>query len=244
MTGEDSRPQDRRRRGGKRTGLPATRSPAVRVRSARGRKPSSTEWLSRQLNDPYVAQARRLGYRSRAAFKLIELDARFRLLLPGSRVVDLGCAPGGWTQVAVERVGTGNGRGAVVGIDLAETAPIAGATILRTDIHDPTVITAITAELGDFAGLVLSDMAPSATGHAVTDHLRIVALAEAAFVVAEQILKPGGAFVAKVFQGGAEGALLAQLKRAFAELRHAKPPASRAESAETYVIAKGFRGRG
>jgi 23S rRNA (uridine2552-2'-O)-methyltransferase len=240
MAGEGDRSRDRGRRGANRSGLPATRTAAVRVRSARRRKPSSTEWLSRQLNDPYVAEAQRLGYRSRAAFKLIELDDRFRLLLLGRRVVDLGCAPGGWTQVAVERVGA---RGAVVGIDLAETAPIAGAAILRTDIHDPAAVTAIAAKLGGLADLVLSDMAPSTTGHATTDHLRIVALAEAAFFVAEQILKPGGAFVAKVFQGGAEGVLLAQLKRAFAELRHAKPPASRAQSAETYVIAKGFRGR-
>jgi 23S rRNA (uridine2552-2'-O)-methyltransferase len=232
-------PRDRGRQG--RSGPPTTRDAAVRVRTARRRKPSSTEWLSRQLNDPYVAEAQRLGYRSRAAFKLIELDDRFRLLLPGRRVVDLGCAPGGWTQVAVERVGA---RGAVVGIDLAETVPIAGATILRADVHEPAAVTAIRAELGGLADLVLSDMAPSTTGHAATDHLRIVALAEAAFVVAGQILKPGGAFVAKVFQGGAEGALLAQLKRAFMELRHAKPPASRAQSAETYVIAKGFRGRG
>jgi len=198
----------------------------VRVRSARRRKPSSTEWLLRQLNDPYVAEARRLGYRSRAAFKLIELDDRFRLLLPGRRVVDLGCAPGGWTQVAVERVGVRAGRSVVVGIDLTETAPMAGAAILRADIHDPAVTAAIKAALGGPADIVLSDMAPAATGHA------------------SEILKPGGAFVAKVFQGGAEGALLAELKRAFAELRHAKPPASRAESAETYVIAKGFRGRG
>jgi 23S rRNA (uridine2552-2'-O)-methyltransferase len=230
-------PRDRGRHG--RSGPPATRSAAVRVRTARRRKPSSTEWLSRQLNDPYVAEAQRLGYRSRAGFKLIELDDRFRLLLPGRRVVDLGCAPGGWTQVAVERVGA---RGAVVGIDLAETTPIAGATILRADVHDPNAVAAIKAELGGLADLVLSDMAPSATGHAATDHLRIVALAEAAFVVAGQILKPGGAFVAKVFQGGAEGTLLTQLRLDFAELRHAKPPASRAESPETYVIARGFRG--
>jgi 23S rRNA (uridine2552-2'-O)-methyltransferase len=241
MAGEGGRSRDRGRRGPKRSGPPVTRNATVRVRSARRRKPSSTEWLSRQLNDPYVAEAQRLGYRSRAAFKLIELDDRFRLLLPGRRVVDLGCAPGGWTQVAVERVGA---RGAVVGMDLAETAPIAGATILRADIHDPATVTAIRAALGDLADLVLSDMAPSTTGHAATDHLRIVALAEAAFFVAEQILKPGGAFVAKVFQGGAEGALLVQLKGAFAELRHAKPPASRAGSAETYVVAKGFPGRG
>lgn len=211
---------------------------AVRVGNARRRRPSSTAWLSRQLNDPYVAEARRLGYRSRAAFKLIELDDRFRLLRPGARIVDLGCAPGGWTQVAVARVGA---RGAVVGVDIAETAPIAGAAILRADIDDPTITSAVKAALGDLADLVLSDMAPSATGHPATDHLRIVALAEAAFAVASEILKPGGAFVAKVFQGGAEGELLAQLKEGFAEVRHAKPPASRAESAETYVVARGFR---
>jgi len=238
MAGEGGRSRDRGRRGPKKSGPPVTRNAAVKVRSARRRKPSSTEWLSRQLNDPYVAQARRLGYRSRAAFKLIELDGRFRLLLPGRRVVDLGCAPGGWTQVAVERVGA---RGTVVGVDLMESAPIAGATILRADVHDAGVAAAIKAELGGSADVVLSDMAPSTTGHAATDHLRIVALAEAAFAVASEILKPGGTFVGKVFQGGAEGPLLAQLKRAFAELRHAKPPASRAQSAETYVVAKGFR---
>jgi 23S rRNA (uridine2552-2'-O)-methyltransferase len=239
MTGDDGLP---RARGGRRLGNPlppAGRSAAVRVRGGRHRKPSSTAWLSRQLNDPYVAEARRLGYRSRAAFKLIELDDRFRLLLPGRRVVDLGCAPGGWTQVAVARVGV---RGTVVGIDLAETAPVLGATILRADIDDPAVTAAIRAALGNLADIVLSDMAPSTTGHAATDHVRIVALAGAAFAVACEILKPGGAFVAKVSQGGAEGALLADLKRAFAELRHAKPPASRAQSAEAYVIAKGFRG--
>jgi 23S rRNA (uridine2552-2'-O)-methyltransferase len=227
-------------RGSATAGPPGARRQAVRVHGARRRKPSSTEWLSRQLNDPYVAEARRLGYRSRSAFKLIELDDRFRLLLPGRRVVDLGCAPGGWTQVAVDRVGAG---GAVVGIDIAQTAPVAGAVILHCDIHDPDGTSAITTALGAPADVVLSDMAPSATGHAATDHLRIVALAEAAFSVASEILRPGGAFVAKVFRGGAEGALPAQLKRVFAEVRHAKPPASRAESAETYVIAKGFRGR-
>jgi 23S rRNA (uridine2552-2'-O)-methyltransferase len=240
MAGEGGRPRDRGRRRPKGSGPPATRNAAVKVRSARRRKPSSTEWLSRQLNDPYVAEAQRLGYQSRAAFKLIELDDRFRLLLPGRVVVDLGCAPGGWTQVAVERVGT---RGIVVGVDLAETAPIAGAKILRADVHDPAMVTAIRAELGGLADVVMSDMAPATTGHAATDHLRIVALAEAAFAVASEILRPGGVFVAKVFQGGAEGQLLAQLKRAFSELRHAKPPASRAQSAETYVVAKGFRSR-
>jgi 23S rRNA (uridine2552-2'-O)-methyltransferase len=240
MAGEGGRPRDRGRRRPKGSGPPATRNAAVKVRSARRRKPSSTEWLSRQLNDPYVAEAQRLGYQSRAAFKLIELDDRFRLLLPRRAVVDLGCAPGGWTQVAVERVGA---RGIVVGVDLAETAPIAGAKILRADVHDPATVTAIRAELGGLADVVLSDMAPATTGHAATDHLRIVALAEAAFAVASEILRPGGVFVAKVFQGGAEGALLAQLKRAFSELHHAKPPASRAQSAETYVVAKRFRSR-
>jgi 23S rRNA (uridine2552-2'-O)-methyltransferase len=216
----------------------------VRLRSARRRKPSSAAWLSRQLNDPYVAEARRLGYRSRAAFKLIELDERFRLLRSGRRVLDLGCAPGGWTQVAVERVGAEGGRGVVVGIDVNEVAPIAGAKTLRADIHASALTAAsIEAELGGSADVVLSDMAPSTIGHAATDHLRIVALAEAAYAVAAAILKPGGAFVAKVFQGGAEGALLAQLKRDFTDVRHAKPPASRAGSAETYVVAKGFRGR-
>ena len=222
---------------------PSGRHPAVNVRRTRRRKSSSTRWLSRQLNDPYVAEARRLGYRSRAAFKLIELDERFRLLRPGHRVVDLGCAPGGWIQVAVARVGSRAGRGTVVGIDLSETAPLPGATLLIGDVRDPASSAAINAALGGPADIVLSDMSPAATGHAATDHLRIVALAEDAFAVAAQILKPGGAFVAKVFQGGAEGALLAELKRDFAELRHAKPPASRAESAETYVVATGYRGR-
>jgi 23S rRNA (uridine2552-2'-O)-methyltransferase len=222
------------------------RPAAVRVRTTRRRKPSSTEWLTRQLNDPYVAEARRLGYRSRAAFKLIELDQRFRLLRPGRSVVDLGCAPGGWVQVAVERVvarsrGHG-GHGKVVGIDLAETVPLPGATLLRADIRDAGTLDRVKLALGGQADLVLSDMAPPATGHAATDHLRIVALAEDAFALASQLLAPGGGFLAKVFQGGAEGALLAELKRAFVEVRHAKPPASRAESAETYVVATGFRG--
>ena len=219
-------------------GGPGERQSAVRLRKSRHRKPSSTEWLARQLNDPYVAAARRQGYRSRAAYKLIELDERFHLLQPNRRIVDLGCAPGGWTQVAVERVG---GRGRVLGVDLVETAPLAGAVLMCADLRDPDTAAAIRTALGGGADIVLSDMAPATTGHAATDHLRIVALAEAAFDVAEEILEPGGSFVAKVFQGGAEGALLARLKRSFAELRHAKPPASRAESAETYVVAKGFR---
>ena len=214
------------------------RPPAVRLHRSRRRKASSAEWLSRQLNDPYVIAARRQGYRSRAAFKLIELDERFHLLRPGRRVVDLGCTPGGWTQVAVARVGP---RGRVLGIDLAETAPLAGASFLHADVRDVDAPAAIRQALGGGAHVVLSDMAPPATGHAATDHLRIVALAEAAFEIAKEILEPGGIFVAKVFQGGAEGELLNHLKRCFSELHHAKPPASRAESAETYVVAKGFR---
>jgi len=226
----------------RRSDPPDRRFPSVAVRNTGRRKPSSTRWLSRQLNDPYVAEAHHRGYRSRAAFKLIELDDRFRLLRPGRRVVDLGCAPGGWTQVAVERVGSNKGRGMVVGVDLAPTVALPGAVLLLGDVRDPAVSVALGNALGGAADIVLSDMAPSTTGHASTDHLRIVALAEDAFDLASQMLKPGGAFVAKVFQGGAEGELLASLKRGFGQLRHAKPPASRAESAETYVVATGFRG--
>ena len=229
MARDGSRPPGPGRRG----------SAVVKVRGTRRRKASSTQWLLRQLNDPYVAEARRLGYRSRAAFKLIELDERLRLLRPGQRVVDLGCAPGGWTQVAVARVGK---RGIVVGIDLAETAPLPGATLLCGDVRDPATPAMLDAALGGLADIVLSDMAPPTIGHAATDHLRIVALAEDAFAFAATVLKPGGAFAAKVFQGGAEGQLLAALKRDFVELRHVKPPSSRAESAETYVVATGFRG--
>ena len=208
-------------------------------RPARRRKPSSTRWLTRQRHDPYVAAARRLGYRSRAAFKLVELDRRFGLLRPGQRVADLGCAPGGWTQVALARVGT---TGTVVGVDLGETAPLVGARLLRADIRDAGAAAAIKAALGGPADVVLCDMAPAATGHAGTDHLRSLALAEAGFAVTADILVPGGSFVAKLRQGGAEGELLTALKRSFVELRQAKPPASRAESAETYIVARGFRG--
>jgi 23S rRNA (uridine2552-2'-O)-methyltransferase len=233
-------PRDREtRRGSTDQSTPGGRPLAVRVRSARRRKPSSTEWLNRQLNDPYVAEAHRLGYRSRAAFKLIQLDERFHLLKPGARVVDLGCAPGGWTQIAARRLGA---QGRVIGVDLSATEPIEGAALLTGDFRDADIAEHVHELLGGPADLVLSDMAAPATGHAATDHLRIVALAEEAFAFAESILKPGGAFVAKVFQGGAEGSLLAALKRAFAEVRHAKPAASRAESAETYVVARGFRG--
>jgi 23S rRNA (uridine2552-2'-O)-methyltransferase len=211
----------------------------VRVRRTKRRKPSSTDWLTRQLNDPYVAEAHRVGYRSRAAFKLEQLNERFHLLARGTRVVDLGCAPGGWSQVAARAVGP---RGVVVGVDLTPTDSLPGATLIQGDFRDEATQAAIRAALGGPADLVLSDMAAPATGHAPTDHLRVVALAEEAFALAQTLLRPGGAFVAKVFQGGAEGELLAALKKSFAELRHAKPAASRAESAETYVVAKGFRG--
>jgi 23S rRNA (uridine2552-2'-O)-methyltransferase len=211
----------------------------VRVRKSRRRKPSSTEWLNRQLNDPYVAEAKRQGYRSRAAFKLQQLDQRFHLLARGKHIVDLGCAPGGWSQVAAEHVGP---SGAIVGVDLSLTDSLSGATLIQGDFRDEAIVAAIRAALGGPADLVLSDMAAPATGHAATDHLRVVALAEDAFTLAQTLLRPGGAFVAKVFQGGATGDLLAALKKSFAEVRHAKPAASRAESAETYVVAKGFRG--
>jgi 23S rRNA (uridine2552-2'-O)-methyltransferase len=212
---------------------------AQRVKTARGRKLSSTLWLERQLNDPYVARAKAHGYRSRAAYKLLELDDRFHLLKPGARVVDLGAAPGGWAQVALER-----GAAKVVGVDLLEMEPIAGATLLVGDFTDPETVAAVRAALGGAADLVLSDMAANTTGHRATDHLRVVALAEAAAAFAEDVLAPGGGFVAKVFQGGAEGELLARLKSRFASVRHAKPPASRKGSPETYLVATGFKGTG
>ena len=221
---------------------PGRRGPAVRVRAAGGRSASSTRWLQRQLNDPYVAEAQRLGYRSRAAFKLLELDQRFHLLRPGQRVVDLGAAPGGWTQVAVAATRAERGQGRVVAVDLDDMTPVPGAVLLRADFLADATPAAIAAALAGPADLVLSDMAAPATGHAPTDHLRIVGLCEAALAFAETVLRPGGGFVAKVFQGGAEAALRLALQRRFERLRHAKPPASRAESAETYVVATGFRG--
>lgn len=221
-------------------GRPGGRQQAVKVRSARGRTTSSTRWLARQLNDPYVAEARKRGYRSRAAFKLIQLDERFGLLAPGRRVVDLGAAPGGWTQVAVERTGR-NGR--VVAIDILAMEPIAGAEILCLDFLDEAAPQRLTRALDGAADVVLSDMAAPATGHPATDHLRIMALAEAAWDFAGGVLAPGGAFICKLFQGGAAGELLVPLQRAFAKVRHAKPAASRAESAETYLVATGYRGR-
>ncbi len=230
---------------GRSGGGSGSRMKVERVRTARGRKPSSTRWLQRQLNDPYVHEAKRLGYRSRAAFKLVQLDDRFRFLRPGARVVDLGAAPGGWTQVAVERVRSeAPDGGKVVGLDVLEWAPMAGATTLQADFLDPAAPDMLKQALGGQADVVLSDMAAPTTGHAATDHMRIMALVEAALLFASEVLAPGGTFVAKVFQGGTEASLLAEMKRMFATVRHAKPPASRAESAETYVVATGFRGGG
>ncbi len=214
-----------------------------RVKTARGRKPSSTRWLQRQLNDPYVIEARRQGYRSRAAFKLVELDDRFHFLKPGVRVVDLGAAPGGWTQVAVERVkALAPQGGRVVGIDILPWDPVPGATVLTHDFLDDAAPDMLKEALDGPADVVLSDMAAPTTGHAATDHLRIIGMVEVALDFAFQVLAPNGCFVAKVFQGGTEKTLLDTLKRNFSTVRHAKPPASRAESAETYVVAMGFRG--
>lgn len=213
-----------------------------RVRTARRRKLSSTRWLERQLNDPYVARARAEGYRSRAAYKLAEIDDAHRLLRPGARVVDLGAAPGGWSQVAAERVGSAQGQGRVVAVDLAEMAAIPGVEVLHLDFLDPAAPETIREALGGPADAVLSDMAPAATGHRQTDHLRIMALAEAALEFARETLAPGGAFLAKVLQGGTEAALLATMKRDFETVRHVKPKASRADSSELYVLATGFRG--
>jgi len=214
-----------------------------RLTSGRKRSLSSRRWLERQLADPYVAEARRRGFRSRAAFKLLEIDDRFRLLRSGARVVDLGAAPGGWTQVAVQRTRSGEpGGGRVVAVDLLEMQPVAGAIQLQVDFLEAVAPGLIRDALGGPADVVLSDMAPSSSGHADVDHLRIVALVEAAVEFATAVLVPGGALVAKVRQGGTEHRLLATMKRAFAAVRHVKPPASRPESAEIYVIATGFHG--
>jgi 23S rRNA (uridine2552-2'-O)-methyltransferase len=215
----------------------------VRLKSARRRSASSQRWLERQLNDPYVAAAKREGWRSRAAFKLIEIDDKYRILKPGQRVVDLGAAPGGWSQVAALRVKADEGRGQVIAIDYLPVDPIAGVTILEMDFLDdgaPDQLKSLLREGG--ADVVLSDMAAPTTGHTSTDHLRIMALAEAAALFAAEVLAPGGAFLAKVFQGGTERALLDMLKRDFAIVRHVKPKASRSDSAELYVLATGFRG--
>ncbi|HEX5327027.1 MAG TPA: RlmE family RNA methyltransferase [Acetobacteraceae bacterium] len=215
-------------------GLPRTLT--VPVRTARRRTTASQRWLARQLNDPYVQAARQQGWRSRAAFKLIELDDRFKLIRRGARVVDLGAAPGGWAQVALRR-----GAGLVVGVDLLPMDPLPGAALVQGDFTAAEMPARLTALLGGPADLVLSDMAPNTTGHGATDHLRIMALAELAVGFAEMVLAEGGGFVAKVLQGGSEREMLTRMKQRFAVVRHAKPPASRKESSELYVVASGFR---
>ena len=216
----------------------SSRTVNQRVKTAKKRKTSSTLWLHRQLNDPYVQKAKREGYRSRAAFKLIELDEKFKLLSAGDKVVDLGCAPGGWAQVAVKKVGD---KGKVIGIDLLEVEPVAGADLFVLDFLQPDAPDIIKERLKGRAHLVMSDMAANTTGHSTTDHIRIINLCELAYHFATEILAPGGAFICKVLKGGAEADLLKQMKKDFALLKHAKPNASRSDSAESYVVATGFR---
>jgi 23S rRNA (uridine2552-2'-O)-methyltransferase len=219
------------------------RALAQRLKTAKKRTLSSQKWLERQLNDPYVARAKREGYRSRAAYKLLDIDEKYHLLKPGQRVVDLGAAPGGWSQVAARKVGSPDGKGRVVGIDLLPIEPLPDVDFIMLDFLAPEAPDRIMELLGGPADIVMSDMAANATGHKRTDHLRIIGLAEAAAEFARAVLAPRGAFLAKVLQGGTESALLADLKRDFATVRHAKPAASRADSAELYVLATGFRGR-
>ncbi len=220
----------------------------VRVKTAKGRKLSSTLWLERQLNDPYVQRAKKEGFRGRAAYKILELDDKFRFLVPGARVVDLGCAPGGWCQVAVQRVNAlgdkpGKRVGRVLGVDLQEVEPIAGAEIHQLDFLADGADEMVKAWLGGKADVVMSDMAAASSGHKGTDHLRIIALCEAAADLAFDVLEEGGTFVAKVLAGGAENELQAILKRAFTKVANVKPPASRKDSSEKFVVATGFRGR-
>ena len=215
----------------------------VRVKTAKGRKVGSTRWLQRQLNDPYVEEAKRQGYRSRAAFKLIEIDDKHHLLKPGQTVIDLGAAPGGWSQVAAVRVKAVEGKGKVIAADLTDIEPIPGVDFVVLDIADAGADARIRDMLGGAqADLVLSDMAASSIGHRQTDHIRVIALAEAALDIAEDVLAPGGAYLAKVLQGGAGQELVIRLKQGFAKVAHIKPKASRADSSEVYVLATGFRG--
>ena len=219
----------------------------VKVKTARGRKLSSTRWLQRQLNDPYVKRAQTEGYRGRAAFKILELDDKYRFLVPGARIVDLGCAPGGWCQVAVKRVNalgekSGKAVGRVLGIDLQEVEPIAGAELYVLDFLDEAADIQVKTWLGGKADVVMSDMVASSSGHKQTDHLRIMSLSEAAAHFAFDVLEDGGTFVAKVLAGGAEGELQKLLKQKFTKVANVKPPASRADSSEKFVVATGFRG--
>ncbi|MBN8970831.1 MAG: RlmE family RNA methyltransferase [Rhizobiales bacterium] len=214
----------------------------VTVKSAGKRKLSSKLWLERQLNDPYVAQAKRDGWRSRAAYKLIEMDDKYRLLKPGQVVVDLGAAPGGWSQVAARKVGSLEGKGKVVAIDLLEMPEIPGVAFTQLDFMDDKAPDMLREMIGGGVDVVMSDMAANTTGHRKTDQLRIVGLVETAAAFAAEVLKPGGTFIAKVFQSGADAELLAQVKRDFATVRHVKPAASRQDSSERYLLATGFRG--
>lgn len=211
---------------------------SVKLKTAKYKKKSSNQWLLRQLNDPYVAEAKRQGYRSRAAFKLIQLDEKYHFLGKGKTIVDLGCAPGGWTQIAVSR---NKGSGQVVGIDILETEPIAGAELICQDFTSADAADKLKTLLGGEADIVMSDMAANTTGHQQTDHLRTIGLVEAAYQFAKEVLAEGGIFIAKVFQGGAEGCLLADAKQNFAKVAHFKPAASRKESPETYLVAQGFK---
>ena len=215
----------------------------VTVKTAGKRKLSSKLWLERQLNDPYVAKARREGYRSRAAYKLIEIDDKYRLLKPGLSVVDLGAAPGGWSQIAAKRVGAVDGKGKVVAIDLLEMGEIPGVTFAQLDFLADDAPDKLMAMMGGRVYVVLSDMAANTTGHRKTDQLRIIGLVETAAAFAAEVLNPGGTFLAKVFQSGADAELVAQLKRDYASVRHVKPASSRQDSSERYVLAIGFRGQ-
>lgn len=222
---------------------PTTHMLKTYVKTAKKRSSASTLWLQRQLNDPYVALAKQEGYRARSAFKLIELDDKFHFLAPGKRVVDLGAAPGGWTQIAVKRVKSSQENPLVVGLDLLEMAPIAGAKTTQLDFLDDTAPDVLKEMLGGHkADVVLSDMAPNTTGMKDIDHLRIMGLLETAYAFACEILNPDGVFVAKIFQGGTEQNLLNEMKKRFKTVKHAKPPASRKESSEFYVVAIGFKG--
>ena len=229
-------------KGGGSSGHEGGRSLKIRVKTGAKRTMSSKLWLQRQLNDPFVAAAKREGWRSRAVYKLIELDERFHLLKPGQKIVDLGAAPGGWSQYAAKKIQSDTGKGKIVGIDLLDIEPIAGVNFTVMDFLDPDAPEKLKETLGGEADGVMSDMAANTTGHKKTDHLRIVHLADLAIEFAREVLAPGGFFIAKLFQGGAEGELLTALKRDFAVVRHVKPKASRADSAELYVLATGFRG--